>query len=166
MFQQEIRNSEIKNKSPITFLCNDICCILNKIFCSCRNNKKNNNNGNFCLPSDYIKPEDYGFEIIIVNGCSENENERNNDCIIKIQEPENNLEIEMINEEPEEETKKINNKKRKKSKKKKQTNSNLIEINPSNSPKIKRINSSGLSSNSVLNIEHVNNDNITENTNV
>ena len=70
MFQQEIRNAEIKNKSPLKFLCNDICCILHNIC----NNKSYNNNKNYCIPNDYKNPEDLiaGFDI---------EFEGENDCI-------------------------------------------------------------------------------------
>ena len=80
MFQQEIRNAEIKNKAMIRFFCNDICSML---CCFCRDKNKNKND--ICLPKDYIRPEDLGFEIVIVNGSCSDSKEKN-DCIIKFDE--------------------------------------------------------------------------------
>ena len=136
MFQQEIRNAEIKNKSPLRFLCNDICCIIHNIC-----NNKSNNNKNYCIPNDYKNPEDLiaGFDI---------EFEGENNCI-KI---EKTFEIYAPKEFNDLYNKRTGLKFKRYNKCKNNNNNNSlhtsIDVNDNkikNSPKIKRKNSSEVS---------------------
>ena len=188
MFQQEIRNAEIKNKSTIRFLCNDICCILNNICFCCRLRRNNNTSRNYCLPNDYINLEDLSFKLKKINEY--NDFETGNETIIYIEEEENssfNDELKTNKQSRQNKQNKQNkqsrqNKQIKQSKQSKQSNqskqikqskynkqnrtdnhnntTHVIDINSNIdekgvSQKINRINSSGVSNNSVLNIEHV-----------